>query len=327
MKILQAFLFGRIEQPSTRFRFAQFEPWIRQHFEVHARNARPGLQDVLGASPHEHWLVQKRLPPWSVLQALRWRRPGRLVYDFDDAIWTSPRGDWSPSTRWRTLARLHAVFRRADVVLAANAYLAAYARQQGARVEVLPMSLPVAPTPLERHARGPLCIGWGGHPQSHYLLGTLIEPLKAVLRDNAGRLRFVLMSGSTRPDLPFDFEYRPWSPENETAFFDEVDVGLVPVNDTAFDRGKSPIKILQHFSRAASVITNGQGATLELATAETAWRVDGPHAWAQVLRQALADRQQVIALGRAGHALALARHDVNHNAARLMALLENTTHA
>lgn len=304
---LHAVTFGNEDKPSVRHRFVAALDWLAPHFDITStpRYEDPANRPALAAlKPGDILLMQKRIPS---LTWTWWRLRGvkaGVVYDFDDAVWTSPLGD-SVVRRWRIEARVRAVIRRADLVTTANGYLADWARGVGAAPLVVPMTVAVPDAPAAGEPGAPLRFGWGGHPQSHYLLQTIARPLAAFFAGRTDR-RFVVMSGK-RPALDFDFDWWPYDAAAERRFFSDVDVGLAPATDSPFDRGKSPIKILQHFAQGRPVISNGTGATRELVSEATGWRVardgDADAAWLAALEQAAAHPALRRDKGAAGRAL------------------------
>jgi Glycosyl transferases group 1 len=309
MPKLHVVTYGKDDKPSVRHRFLSGLDDFTQHFET---TWSPSFDDprIKDLQTGDVLMVQKRVP--DLLWTLRTsRRNGaKLLYDFDDAMWTAPLGD-SFARRWRKYLRLRAIIRRADKVTAANDYLANWARSMGADPTVLPMGVNLPPTACESEASSTTLFGWGGHPQSQYLLSPLAPVLKTFF-ENRPHCRFVVMSGK-KPDLGFDFDWWGFDPVQEERFFSSIDVGIVPSRRNEFDLGKSPIKILQHFSYGRPVITNGLGATRELVSGSNGWLVDDDdltgRGWETALTQAAADVEGRKARGAAGRMLVETRHD------------------
>lgn len=307
MPHLHAVTFGDEKTPSTRHRFLNGIDRLSRNFSVswgrefsHPRIPTLDSGDIL--------FIQKRIPRlgWTWLASHRLK--AAIVYDYDDALWTSPGPPHFVTTRLRTVARLKAVMRRADLVVAANGYLAAWAERIGVRPMRLPMSVELPPDAHEPapSAPRPLLFGWGGHPQSHYQLRDVEGDLAAFFQGNR-EARFVVLSGK-RPDLGFDFDWWPYDKATEARFFARIDVGVVPSTNSEFDRGKSPIKILQHFSNGRPVITNGGGATMELVGEATGWRVGDGLDWRQALTEACRSRDTRLRKGAAARHLIEAEH-------------------
>ncbi len=317
---LHVVTYGKDDKPSVRHRFLAGLDHFRRHFDV---TWSPSFDDPLIRQLRrgDVLMVQKRIPDlWWTFNTSR-RNGVKLLYDFDDAMWTAPLGD-SFARRWRKYLRVRSIMRRADKVTAANVYLAEWARSIGVNPLVLPMGLdlpPVSPSP----STAVTLFGWGGHPQSQYLLLPLAPVLKNFFEDRTD-CRFVVMSGK-RPELGFDFDWWEFDAVQEQRFFSTIDIGIVPSRLNAFDLGKSPIKILQHFSYTRPVITNGFGATRELVTPETGWLVDDENltgaGWHDALAEAAAQANSRISRGLAGRKLVEARHDKNVVFERLTAEL------
>jgi hypothetical protein len=327
MPKLHVVTYGKDDKPSVRHRFISGLEYFRRHFEVtwaptfsDVRISSLGRGDVL--------LVQKRIPNLWWTWRTSHRTKAKVAYDFDDAMWTSALGD-SFARRWRTQMRVRSIIRRADLVTAANAYLADWARNAGSDPMIVPMGIQLPPEPPAPEVSDQILFGWGGHPQSQYLLNA-ISPALARFFARRSDCRFIVMSGK-KPDLPFDFDWWPFDAENERRFFSSIDVGLVPSTRSNFDKGKSPIKILQHFAHARPVITDGIGATRELVDPSTGWLVedisDIAASWEKALEAAATSAEERAARGRAGRNRAEERHSRDRVFTALTAALVELSNA
>ena len=305
---LHVVTYGKDDKPSVRHRFISGLDYFRRHFDV---TWSPTFSDprIASLGPGDVLLVQKRIPSlWWTWWTSR-RSKAKLAYDFDDAMWTSALGD-SFARRWRTNLRVRSIIRRADLVTAANGYLADWATHAGSTPMIVPMGIHQPENIGVPPETGPVLFGWGGHPQSQYLLQSVLPALSRFFRDRTD-CRFVVLSGK-KPDLDFDFDWWPFDADNEAKFFSTIDVGIVPSTRSDFDRGKSPIKILQHFAGGRPVITDGVGATRELVDSSTGWLIDGrgnlSEAWVAALIAAADDPEGRRARGGAGKKRVEDRH-------------------
>ena len=96
------------------------------------------------------------------------------------------------------------------------------------------------------------------------------------------RLRFAIYSGA-RPAWKIPFEYVPYSPGTDVAFVRNLDIGLLPMHDDEFARGKSPIKALQYQACGIPVVGNLVGAANELVDTANGIPVKGANAWTTAL--------------------------------------------
>lgn len=276
----QDILFLPISGPkgaSSRYRVLQFLPATEAAGLSHAVHLPPaapgsGLKRLL-TSMHERRMIdgmakesraifiQKRLLPASWIDRLASKRP--LLFDFDDAIFTSPTGDRSRLAQQRVEQRLRHVLAAARIVVAGNRYLCGYAEQFAKRVVHLPTVLDSSRYPAKAHApAGEVMIGWIGHSVNHpYLL-----ELADVLRQLASRVRMRLLVISDRdldiPGMPID--NRRWSEATEVADILRMDIGIMPMPDDPWSRGKCGFKAIQYMAAGIPVVCAAAGANLDI---------------------------------------------------------------
>jgi glycosyltransferase involved in cell wall biosynthesis len=230
--------------------------------------------DVLRADRFDVVVIQRDLfpfgPPW--LERVLYRRNPHIVYDTDDATYSRP--VFTPKTPFQRLRRFDKVIevvRQARWVSAATQPIADWARQFNSDVCVVPMAVDLREydrvcAEVRPPAAGPLVIGWAGTGGGL----TYLEKLAPVLTDIAARHDVVIrvLSGGYRrvgtslPGVPIDA--RPWRPETALREMAGFDIGLVPLDDTPFERAKFPFKLLQYLAlRIPSAVSRvGTAATL-----------------------------------------------------------------
>ncbi len=213
------------------------------------------------------WLEKEALPWLPFWLEARLMSGMPYVVDLDDA-WFH-RYDRNPAWLVRTLMgdKIDRVMRGAAAVVAGNDYLAARARQAGsARIEVIPTVIDLArysPSPPPVRSNGVLTIGWIGQPLNAHYLAT-IEP---ALRDIASRQRIKLsVVGAPVPPqwtgLPA--ESRPWSEAGEIGEIGAFDVGIMPLPDTPWERGKCAYKLIQVMAAGKPVVASPVGANCQV---------------------------------------------------------------
>jgi glycosyltransferase involved in cell wall biosynthesis len=243
--------------------------------------------DVLRADRFNVAVIQRDLFPFGppLLERLLAHRNWHLVYDTDDATYLRPA--FTPNTPFQRLRRFDKVVQvvtRARWVSAATEPIAAWARRYNPNVSIVPMAVDLAEYDrVRRHSRAthPLVLGWAGTAGGVRYLNALAP----VLRDLASKHELVVsaISGGYRqvclPGVPLDA--RPWRAESAVADMADFDIGLVPLDDSPFERAKFPFKLLQYLALgvpavcagvgiAASVIRDGENGRLARSLDE--WR-------------------------------------------------------
>jgi glycosyltransferase involved in cell wall biosynthesis len=228
--------------------------------------------DVLRADRFDAVVIQRDLfpfgPPW--LERTLHRRNPHMVYDTDDATYVRP--VFTPKTPFQRLRRFDKVIdvmRQARWVSAATRPIADWARQFNSHVCVVPMAVELreydqACADVRERAAGPLVVGWAGTGGGLIYL----EKLAPVLRDITARHDVVLrvLSGGYRkvnlPGVPVDL--RPWRAETALREMASFDIGLVPLDDTPFERAKFPFKLLQYMALRIPAVVSRVGTAAAL---------------------------------------------------------------
>ena len=274
---LKIFAFGGSQVPSTRFRVMQYLPTLSEYFECEVIHRKPRFYELVN-SPNQIVVLQKRLLSCSKLLCAKFLARGSWVYDFDDAVWVPSEGSWSVWTKLRVRLRLFVMFRCVEKIHVSSEFLAQFVPAR--KRQIVPVSVPnvVRETSLSERCSG-IVFGWSGKPSSAYQIKSFVQHIPHNLFDD---IRLIVLSGSD-PELNVNYEYWEFSPENEKKFYEAVDVGIVPSTDSLFDRGKTPVKALQHFSHSKTVISNPVGAASEFITRDTAIIVEGQE-WEKALK-------------------------------------------
>jgi glycosyltransferase involved in cell wall biosynthesis len=232
----------------------------------------------------ELFLVHRLL----LMTPLPWIDPPRHldVYDFDDALTVGSAADTNRRFQWTKQEgrRALACMSRARLVIAANSNLAAQARSHAKRVEVVPSCVDPGSQPVSAQAeREFLHIGWiGSHTTVAYL-----QPLLPVIQrliDHGTRAKLIVVGGDT--GLRADWiEHRPWSLETAPGDLADFDVGVMPLPDTEWTRGKSGYKLLQYFAAGVPGIASPVGVNAELVAEGRGLTATTDDQWESALRE------------------------------------------
>jgi len=208
--------------------------------------------------------VEKEIFPWLpglLEQVLTSRIP--YVVDYDDALFHQYDLHPNPVTRWLLGRKIDEVMRRAVVVMTGNEYLASHARTAGARkVEIVPTVIDLDrydPSPLAHQG---LVIGWIGSPATAAYLQLVRKPALHAHRTHGARVVTVGSGNVELGDVPV--EVHPWSEASEVDEIRRFDVGIMPLPDEPWERGKCGYKLVQYMSAGKPVIGSPVGVNRDL---------------------------------------------------------------
>ena len=260
-------------------------------------------------------------PAWSE-RLLHARQPA-IVYDFDDAIYlpyVSPTNRYLSYLKFpwktRTLCRL------AAAVMAGNDHLAAYAGRYNDRVFVVPSTVSMReyePRPEPAPGRLPV-IGWTGSHSSVPYLALVREALQELRRRRPFRL---LLVGVEHYELPgLEVECRPWSAATEVRDLWDMDVGIMPLPDEPWARGKCGMKAIQYMGVGIPAVVSPIGANREIVVdGTTGFHAATSAEWIDRLDRVLADAELRRALGAAAREGVRARFSAETQAPRVAEIL------
>ena len=197
------------------------------------------------------------LPDWIELGLLPGRVP--LVVDYDDAIFHRYDQHRLALVRRVLGKKIDDIMRRADLVIVGNDYLGACARQAGAKhVELLPTVVDgTRYAVIEKNDASPVTIGRLGSPATAQYLKLVAPALRAMSVSHNARIVAIGANSSQLQGLPI--EIRPWSEDTEASEIQQFDIGIMPLPDDLWERGKCGYKLIQYMASGKPVVASPVG--------------------------------------------------------------------
>ena len=260
-----AILSKGVEDASTRYRGTQFVPlWNAAGFDVehievpHRSGDWFALRSRLSRA--DAVIVLRKLFSEPLSWLLR-RMCRRLIFDFDDAIFCRDTGAASAGRQ----RRFGSMIRRADLVWAGNGYLASHSDQF--TDSQLVVTVPTAVNPDQylvdrRPVAGPVVV-WIGSSSTRKYLEDILPALDGLV-ERLPTLRLKVISDFELPAMRIPIDCVAWSPETEAAELASSHIGLAPLTDDEWTRGKCGCKVLQYMASSLPVISSDMPVHREL---------------------------------------------------------------
>ncbi|WP_373495046.1 glycosyltransferase family 4 protein [Aquiflexum sp.] len=326
---------------SSRLRTYQFLPlWEEAGYGVRVdsffnkaylkdvyRQRVPGFWNVLGCYFKRMWvlmgvwrydmvLVEKELFPYLPAWAewlLAYLGPGYVV-DYDDAVFHRYDTQGNFLVRNFLGKKIDRVMRRARTVFAGNGYLAQRAKEAGAKSVVL---LPTVIDPKryrkkEENETGKVWIGWIGSPSTLKYVKEIKDELEEVcLQANAGLL---LVNGNLGFGFKGDLRVIPWTEEGEVDAILQMDIGVMPLPDNEWERGKCAYKLIQYMACGLPVVASPVGMNNEVVGhGENGFLASGSAEWKNALLTLIQDAALRKKMGENGYELVQERFTLRGN--------------
>ena len=271
------------------------------------------------------WLEKESLP-WlpGICDPAILRMASPYVVDYDDAVFHSY--DLSSSRYVRMLLgkKIDSVMRHASLVVAGNAYLAQRAWEAGAcRVEIIPTVIDLQRYQMRDSREGKsVSVGWIGTPSTQIFIERLVPVLSSVLDPEADKL--VTIGARFSKPLRSNHEVRAWSEATEVDEIRRLDIGVMPLVDRPFERGKCGYKLIQYMACGVPVVASPVGVNIEIVRdGVNGFLVEDDYAWARAIRELKASAELRARMGAAGRRLVEEKFCLQVTAPRLVGLQQN----
>lgn len=278
------------------------------------------LHDVL--ADYDAVLVQRgcySLGPGLVAGALD-RFPGRVVFDLDDAVFDvkpalQAKG---PAARWLYGPQQAAkVLARADAVVVSTEVLADTLPRHDVPVHVLPTVPDPEPYAVSDQTATPAEVVWAGTVGGLTYLDPLRDVFGRLRDDQVGGLTVVSSAPWSGPST-----FRRWTQAEEASLFADYAVGIMPLPDDPYTRGKAGFKLLQYMAAGLPVVASPVGVNTTLVERSGAGLLaDTPAEWSDALATLLASSALRAELGDRGRSFVTGYADMDGQADVLAAVL------
>jgi glycosyltransferase involved in cell wall biosynthesis len=286
-----------MEEAPTRYRITQYQPFFfaqgcQLKTVVWPRERHAQKLVARSITANDVVVLQRRLPSAAIIRELA-SRAGRMVFDFDDAVIFSDSARRTPRLLLDRWLRFKKLVRCCHTVTAGNAYLADLASRHTARdhVVIVPTTLDLKKYPVQ-FASGSVrlrLLGWiGCHSTLPYLyrLRNVLHRLAKTYPDL--RLRVIC---DCPPDLPeIRTEWKPWNSETEVQDLSQVSVGLAPLPDDRWTRGKCGLRLLQYLACRVPSVASAVGTQRQIIESGGALPAATDEQWCTAIRSLLDDQ-------------------------------------
>lgn len=328
------------EAPSQRFRFEQYIPFLgrqeiqyslqgyltKKNWRVFYGRSHPLLKVVALSSGFIKRIIA--LPAWLFYDFIFIHREiipfgppffefilakvlrRKIIYDFDDAIWMTDKTHESwleKKIRWR--GKVATICRWSYKVSCGNEYLLTYAMQFNRNVVLNPTTIDTEQVHNKnlfseilsnKKIKNEITIGWtGSHSTLKYL--KIIEPTLQQIERKYPQVSFLVIANQ-EPDLQLKrMIFKPWSKENEIKDLLLVDIGIMPLPDDVWAKGKCGFKALQYMALEIPAIASPVGVnTRIIKDGENGFLCNQPEEWFECIEKLIINQNLRSDIGKAG---------------------------
>lgn len=285
------------------------------------------LKFIRNSFNHKIIFVQKKIFPRILLKIVTKFARSRIIFDFDDLLGV-PKSYVGDITNIHSSSFRYQIM-QTELVIVGNGYLRDWAYLNGAkRVVIIPTSVDTniyKPRRQRTNSIDTIVIGWIGHSVNFSYLG-IVEPAILRLQNQLKNITFRVVADKPYiPHLPIEVENVRWSLEHEVDIINGFDVGIMPLIDTPWARGKCAFKAIQCLSCEVPVVASAVGENISLFQENglADWLAKTEDDWYWLLYKLASSQELAMRVGRKGRNIILDRYSLDVNASMLLESFAN----
>ena len=264
-------------------------------------------------------------PPWMEWMIAKVFRK-KIIYDFDDAIWLTDKDNesaWARFFRWRS--KVASICKWSYKVSCGNQYLAQYARQFNNAVAINPTTIDAENihVPTEKiHGTQCITIGWTGSHSTLKYLETIITVLQSV-EQKYPQVQFLVIADRD-PQLALGrYRFATWKKETEISDLAIIDIGIMPMPDDAWTRGKCGFKALQYMAVEIPAVISPVGVNKQIIESGVeGFLCESPDEWFEALEHLILNPERRKQMGLKGRQKVIDCYSVDSNSANFLSLFQ-----
>lgn len=253
-----------------------------------------------------------------------------MVFDFDDSIWLM---NVSKANRYfsflKNPSKTRAIISLSNMVFAGNQYLSDYASQFSNNVRIVPTTIDTEEyTPLPKKDGNQIIIGWSGSITTIQHFEFAIPFLKEIKKKYGDRVEIKVIGDKNYVNEPLGIQGIAWAKETELKELREFDIGIMPLPDDEWAKGKCGLKGLQYMALEIPTIISPVGVNQEIIQhGKNGYLATSLHEWVDCISELIENREKRLSMGQEARKTVIERYSVEANKRKylnyLKELLEN----
>ncbi|WP_420581896.1 glycosyltransferase family 4 protein [Reichenbachiella sp.] len=351
-KILFIAAHRRDRSPSQRFRFEQYFEYLEYHgfkcelsslisasddkyfyasgsylrkLWILGKGVLKRGYDVIRASNFDIVFVQREgfMTGATFFERMLKKRGNQMIFDFDDSIWLQDDSPVNKKLAWlKDAGKTSKLIRLSDLVFAGNEYLAKYARQFNENVEIVPTTIDTIEYQPNRSKNEAVIIGWSGSFSTVKHFESAIPALEKIQEKYGKSVQFKLIGDGDYRNEKLGIIGLAWSKEDEIRELAKIDIGIMPLPDDEWSKGKCGLKGLQYMALKIPTIMSPVGVNADIVNdGKNGFLASNTNEWVDKLSMLIESEELRLKLGQAGRNTVEKKYSVLANQSKYLELI------
>jgi glycosyltransferase involved in cell wall biosynthesis len=274
------------------------------------------IKDVLKARNYDIVFIQREAfyLGTTIFEYLLSKTKAKLIFDFDDSIWLSNVSDANQKLNWlKNPGKTSKIIEYSDLVFAGNKYLQNYALAYNKNVLIIPTTIDT----YEYKKKSPfscediICIGWSGSITTIQHFEHAIPFLRIINEKYKKRVKFKVIGDSSYKNEELGITGTKWDKKSEINELSAIDIGIMPLPDDEWAKGKCGLKGLQYMALEIPTIMSPVGVNSEIIIdGENGFLASTNEDWVQKISLLIENPELRQKLGTAGRQTVIEKYSV-----------------
>lgn len=241
------------------------------------------------------------------------KRVANIIYDFDDAIWIPNVSEANKRFSWlKDYDKTAKIIALSDMIFVGNSYLKEYAEKHNNNVKIIPTTIDTEEyKPYKRTNNSKVCIGWSGSITTIQHFNYAVKILKQIKQKYAEKVEIKLIGDKNYVNKDLNVEALAWVKQTEIEDLCSFDIGIMPLPDDKWAKGKCGLKGLQYMALEIPTIMSPVGVNTEIIQdGENGFLADSDDEWIDKISRLIESEELRKKLGIAGRKTVIEKYSV-----------------
>ena len=344
MKVLFVCLHAPKRVPGQRFRFEQYLDFLTSHgieysfsnlleekdykffykkgfyikkFGIVVRGFLKRYREIKTVGKYDIIFLQRE----SIMLGISWfekqyAKRSKLIFDYDDAIWLDRMSGANKIFKiLKDPDKTRRIISMSDLIFAGNQYLANYAKQFNSNVVIVPTTIDTDQyKPASNFNTDKVCIGWSGSFSTIAHFETCLDALVIIKKKYGSKIYFKVIGDENYRNKELNIQGKAWKKDTEVGDLQEINIGIMPLPDDEWAKGKCGLKGLQYMALAIPTIMSPVGVNTEIIQdGENGFLAGTTEEWVDKLSGLIESPQLREKVGNNGRKTVLTQYSVTAN--------------